>query len=299
MLIAINKTSPGKPSVETLSSKEYTTSFVNYDIDIKTFKKFIKSGYAFCSALTHPFRSRQNFGSGQIIGADFDTGDEKSSFDYLIQNEFIAKYGSFLYTTQSHTEDAPRTRAVFQLSEPIYSANSFEITVNALLQYMDSNDPVCKDAARIFFGSVNCEILDIGNILPAKWFLHKIVTPYARGLAEKQAQFGQNIVYNGSGTYILRQKMNKILEQISNSYEGERNNNLNKAAFVLGGFVSAGYNLSKEEAASLLIEQAMSSANPLPKDEISRTVSNGLARGLSNPIFLNDPHADFMNILKQ
>lgn len=298
MLIAINKTAPGKPSIETLSSIEYITSFVNHDIDITKFIQFIQRGYAFCAALTRPYRKREYFQSSQVIAVDFDTGDEKSSFEYLLENRFISRYANFLYTTPSHTKIAPRARAVFILSEPVYNANSFEVATNALLQQMDSNDPACKDAARIFFGSIECEVLRLNNILPAKWFFHKTVIPYAKSLDAKQKSMVQNIVYNGSGTYVLRNQMNKILQQVADSYDGERNNTLNKAAFVLGGFVGAGYNLSPQEAASLLIEQASSSISPLPQDEIERTVYKAISRGMSTPIYLSDPHADIMSQFK-
>ena len=294
MKLAINKNFIDKPTPEILSTKEYRTSFKNFDIDIKRFVEMIQSGYAFCSALTRPYRARKYFESGCILAADYDTEDERSSFEFLSQDPFISRYASFMYTTPSHKPDAPRARVVFELTSPIYQRKMFEVLSAALLGKLGHADPACKDAARIFFGSKDCDVLYLENRLPTKRFIHQVETPFARKLSERQVNVQRNIVYNGAGTYVLKQRMNTLLESVANSVPGERNNVLNSAAFVLGGIAAAGYKLSLDEAAMALHEQSASLVDPLPSNEIELTIKRGLTSGYKSPIYLDDPHSNFI-----
>ena len=49
------------------------------------------------------YRRNQHFQSALFIALDFDTGDERSDLEYLLEQSLIVRNGSFLYTTLSHT----------------------------------------------------------------------------------------------------------------------------------------------------------------------------------------------------
>ena len=66
----------------------------------------------------HRYRRNQHFHSSQFVALDFDTGDEQSTFEFLLRQPLIAQYGAFLYTTLSNTPENPKARAVFVTDIP-------------------------------------------------------------------------------------------------------------------------------------------------------------------------------------
>jgi hypothetical protein len=299
MEIAISKHYKGKPPIEVLKTQEYIRSFHNYNISSKRFAELVQEGYAFCSALTRPYRARRNFLSAPVIAMDFDTDDMRSSFDYLSQDPFISSYASFLYTTPSHTKEKPRARVVFEFSSPIFSKSTFEVAMAALLDKYGFADPACKDAARIFFGSPGCDIKHFGNTLPTKWFLFKVAKPYARKQTKIQEEVKKNYVSPTKGSnFLLYIKTRDLLKRVINAPEGERNNTLNSVSFLFGGLVAAGYGLTLEEASSRLMNAAANAANPLDDSEIQSTISKAIARGTSSPVYLEDPYRNILSAQK-
>ncbi|HQP56665.1 MAG TPA: hypothetical protein PLN83_11190 [Syntrophorhabdus sp.] len=67
---------------------------------------------------------------------------------------------------------------------------------------------------------------------------------------------------------------------LSNKSEGERNNQLNKSAFALGQFVSAGH-LEEREVVKALLKAAIYVG--LSHDEIEKTIRSGLDAGANHP----------------
>lgn len=119
---------------------------------------YVQAGYTFTAALTGAQRDKQFFLSCQHVCLDFDTDDERSTLAAVSALPGVSKYGSFLYTTMSHTPEAPRCRAVFFLSEPMTDKSEYEACVRGMLARYDYADPIAKDATRIYFGSKGCEL---------------------------------------------------------------------------------------------------------------------------------------------
>lgn len=289
--IAINKKYKNKPDYSKIDAGDYTKSFINHDIDINEFVDCVRSGYAFCSALTQPYRNRINFLSSQILALDFDTDDELSSFDYLANIEFVKKYASFIYTTPSHTPLAPRARVVFKLSNPVYNGNAYQIFLSALINMFNS-DAVCRDATRVFYGSEGCDVLALNNTLPLKLFEYKYARPYAKERKKIQDKYqkivNQNAVFNVHGTYMMNVKIEEKLNALLAAPKGARSNELLKTSFYIGGLISGGYNITEEQARVIITDTATNAWGDCSMRTITKTINNGLNAGLNTPITLHD-----------
>lgn len=115
----------------------------------------VTNGFPFAVGVYRDNRRRGDyFISGQLIGLDFDKLTLESAHK-LLAEEFVSLYAAFVYSTPSHTPEAPRLRLVFVLEEPLEGKERYEISVSKLLSmFGDYNpDPACRDAARLFFGS--------------------------------------------------------------------------------------------------------------------------------------------------
>jgi hypothetical protein len=180
-------------------------------------------------------RSRGQFYASQVVAIDFDEGP---SYDELAENKIIAQYGSFVYTTTSHTPKKPRSRAVFLLSEPEYDATVFEECVTGLLGYYPTADQACSDPARVFYGSVDCEIAWIGNELPHDLFM---------GLRVEKPVYERPPVtpYDGSrgdfGQYVASALVREIMA-LSSSSSGSRHHSLLHSATKLGSLAKSDWN---------------------------------------------------------
>ena len=180
--IAINCTWPaeklGSRPAERRWSK-YNGSFIAEDHTPISFLSRIAQGYSFtavlggcqgpccgswCTDQVHKklpghcgrpsgYRSNRHFESAQCIALDFDTGDERSGLEYLMEQPLIAKYGAFLYTTLSHTLDHPKCRAVFIIDTPITNSDQYRRAKRAVMAQLPWGDASVHDPARMFYGS--------------------------------------------------------------------------------------------------------------------------------------------------
>jgi hypothetical protein len=101
----------------------------------------------------HGYRANRHFQSAQFIATDFDTGDQRSTLDYLCEQALIAQWGSFFYTTLSHTPKAPKARAVFITDAPFTNATHYRRAKLALMEQLPWGDASVHDPSRLFYGS--------------------------------------------------------------------------------------------------------------------------------------------------
>lgn len=133
--------------------QKFNGSFKNMDVKQTDLASFICQGHTFTTWHKDNWRRSDNYTVGQHLGIDFDTEDKRSSVDHLLSDPFIAKYASLVYTTPSHTMEAPRARVVFLVDEPIHQAKNYVLAVSSLLWLFGSADRQCKDPCRFFYGS--------------------------------------------------------------------------------------------------------------------------------------------------
>jgi len=142
--------------------RSYAEGFLNKEISFQALIDHVSMGHAFTAHFRGGYRKTDNFVLSDFLAADVDDG---LTIVAALQNEFISKFATFIYTTPSHSNDCPRFRIVFMLEETITDASKWK---NALLglSLMLGSDESIKDAGRLFFGSKNCEIFKIGSLLP-------------------------------------------------------------------------------------------------------------------------------------
>lgn len=168
---------------------EFNGSFDNMTLEPQDIANLIYTGHPFTTWHRNHWRHTNNYELGQHIGIDFDTEDERSTLPYLAKDKFISRYANLLYTTPSHRPEAPRARALFLLDTPIHQAKNYGAAVSALLWLFGTADRQCKDAARFFYGSIDCDVEWMPeNVLPLET-LKQIIAQYnATGATAKRNQ---------------------------------------------------------------------------------------------------------------
>ena len=101
---------PGDPFWHDLTGSYDNRTVTSYDL-----AGAIWNGHPFATWHRNHWRDASNYEAGQHIALDFDTEDHRSTLPELTADKFIAKHGAMIYTTMSHTPEAPRARAVFLL----------------------------------------------------------------------------------------------------------------------------------------------------------------------------------------
>jgi hypothetical protein len=144
---------------------KFNDAFVNKEIETIDFANDIYMGRAF-APWHHGRRGIDNFQLAQHIGVDMDTEDERSSIDAIKRMEFVAVYGGLIYTTPNHTPEKPRARIVFFLDNPITDREAYKAAIAFVYSLFPDPDTSCVDCSRFFYGSRNCQIEWLDNVLP-------------------------------------------------------------------------------------------------------------------------------------
>lgn len=164
---------------------KFNASFENRKIETDMLMQAIYDGYPITTWHKCNWRASENYQCGQHIGLDFDNGDKTSSLAYLVQDKFILRYGAFVYSTISHTDECPRSRVIFLLDQPIMQAKNYTLAASALLWVFGTADRQCKDAVRFFYGSKHCNFEFINSILPLETLRGLIKQYQETGCVEK------------------------------------------------------------------------------------------------------------------
>ena len=165
--IAFSKTAPdGKIPPGSPLWQSFNASFQNLEVDQGEILDLIYRGHPLTTWHKDNWRHSRNYLCGQHLGLDFDNEDKTSTIDYLSNDPFIKKYAALAYTTPSHKPEAPRARVIFLLDQPIMQPKNYALAASALLWLFGSADRQCKDPARFFYGSRDCDIAWLHNELP-------------------------------------------------------------------------------------------------------------------------------------
>lgn len=163
----------------------FNASFENRDLEAEHILQAVYDGYSITTQHKNKWRASENYTCGQHLGLDFDNGDETSSIAYLLKDKFVSKYAAFLYTTMSHTPEAPRARVIFLLDQPIMQAKNYTLAASALLWLFGTADRQCKDAVRFFYGAKHCEYEYLDNVLPLEVVKQTIANYQETGRQER------------------------------------------------------------------------------------------------------------------
>jgi hypothetical protein len=195
---------------------DFTRSFRNLEMETIDIANESYMGHPLTTWHKNNWRHSSNYQLGQHIGLDFDTEDQHSTLAHLAKDKFIAKYASLIYTTPSHLPEAPRARVLFFLDSPIHQPKNYINAATALLWLFGNADAKCKDPCRFFYGSVNCDMEYLDNVLPVERLKEIILQWQTTGSnAKRQAERGA--IEGGDA--------NKTVDSvIAKATNGERNN---------------------------------------------------------------------------
>ena len=130
----------------------YTRNFKPKRHTLESFTADIRAGYSFSPVMKGNHRSRANFISAQHMILDFDDGDGSCSLDTLQSHPFIRAHGALLYATPSSTPEAPRSRVVFILAQPVTDTELYHSMARGLVRKFPRSDQSVGEDARFLYG---------------------------------------------------------------------------------------------------------------------------------------------------
>ena len=127
-----------------------------------------------------------NFLSHSVAMVDIDSG---MTIEELLQDNFYNDFGSGYYTSPSHTEKAHRFRIIFVLETDITSGNDMCLLYRWLINHYTNSDGSCKDASRLFYGTINATRSEITDrYLPEEFVKKAIIHQAAKEEKDKNKQ---------------------------------------------------------------------------------------------------------------
>ena len=160
--VGLNRSFVGKPSKTALVNQ--AIDWVPSEVSSDELIEHVRSGFGFTAHFRDNYRKTTNFISSDIVAADF---DGNLTIEEALELSFIKKFASFLYTTPSNTVEVNRFRAVFLLDKTLDHAQDWADCLFGLAINLNADRSI-KDAGRMFYGSVDCDVVKLGNLLPAE-----------------------------------------------------------------------------------------------------------------------------------
>ena len=184
--ISVNKMATGKLPQGDSRWGVFNDSFVNQSLEPLDIANAIYTGHAY-AGWHNGRRCTDNFLLAQHIGVDMDTGDKRSSFDFLRKHEFFLAYGGLLHTTPSHRPDNPRSRILFFLDQPIDDPTKFQAAAKFVVSLFPGADSAVTDASRFFYGAFECDLDIPFKMLPIDHLRHYYTQARKRAKVQSEA----------------------------------------------------------------------------------------------------------------
>ena len=159
------------------------------------FEAITSWGWSIAPALTEEAKGHKtdaNFLSHSVAMVDIDSG---MTIEELLQDDFYNDFGSGYYTTPSHTEESHRFRIIFVLETDITSANDMCLLYRWLINHYTKSDGSCKDASRLFYGTINAARSEITDRYLPEEFVKRAVSLQA-AKEEKDKNKQKKIIVN-------------------------------------------------------------------------------------------------------
>lgn len=141
-----------KPTQGMIDWDKFNDGFRNMELDILRFCNAIYMGFPYCPWMEGR-RKVENFQLAQHIAIDMDCADGRADMETLQRHPLVQTYGAIIHETPSHRPEAPRSRVIFILDEPIQDANGYKVAIQTVTDLFDGSDPACVDSARFFYGN--------------------------------------------------------------------------------------------------------------------------------------------------
>lgn len=275
-----------KAPVKNGSNRWAFAAFDNVEWTTQQIIDHVKAGHAICVAATqNNHRKSEYFKSSQIMGVDFDHGPDVTG---LLSNPMVYEYAFMIYATPSSTPDAPRSRALFALDEPINSPDQYKRLVKRLLLSFnaDNIDDQCKDTVRIFYGCKGKETSEVANaFLPI--VILETLPPHPDELKRVRDPNAPQTLPAVGGSYekYLQAALDDEIATLRTVPESQ-NNALNKAAFALGQLIASSWTQLSRFVVEQALYDAMVANGYVARDgehAARATIRSGIEAGMKNP----------------
>lgn len=138
----------------------YARGFRNVELTLEQFIRCVAvKGHSYCVQLKNGVRRKENFLASNIISVDIDGG---YTSDRLLARPLVRDNAAVVYTTASHTQEAPRFRIVWVAPSLVETAKDMAALSRALSLRMNG-DPAACDAARLFHGNPGAQVWRWGD----------------------------------------------------------------------------------------------------------------------------------------
>lgn len=249
-------------------------------------------GYAF-TPVWYEARREENFISAGHIAFDFDAGDESSSLAFLFRDgSFAWMFASFGYSTPSSTPDAPRSRVVFVLKDPILNAAEYRTAYQAVAWFIardgSPTDPACKDPLRLYYGSKGCEVKANWSILPAAALAYAITEYRAAHPPAPPPASSSSFVPVAPDERRANGKLAQLGQKVHSAPQGDRHNTLLRMARLGGGYIASG---ALDETAVVAELSAAARGWGDDEAEIERVIRDGITNGKTAPVQFTGPQS--------
>jgi len=119
-------------------------------------------GIAVAPALTCANKKDEFFDECSLALIDIDNG---MTILELLDHPFYDAYAAGFYATPNYTYESPRFRIIHVLEQPITNAEQMRKLYRGLFKFYTDADVACKDASRLFYGTINCELKEKRNVV--------------------------------------------------------------------------------------------------------------------------------------
>lgn len=169
--IAINRRSTGKLPPGDPAWATFNDDFENKELEPIGIVEAVYGGHAY-TTWHNGRRKLENFVLAQHVAIDMDTGDERSDRSTLLANPWVRSYACVIHPTPSSTTEAPRSRVIFALDQPVTNADNYRKLAEFMVSQFDGADSACVDASRFFYGCKGADIWFDNNVLPLAHVRH-------------------------------------------------------------------------------------------------------------------------------
>jgi hypothetical protein len=138
------------------NNRLYSEGWKNVELTPEDLAHSIKDGHPYCVQLLYGYRDKQHFMASDIASLDIDSG---MSIAEALEIPIVRDHATILYTTVRHQPETPRFRIIFVLPRTITDAKEMETVLRALHLRVGAGDRNTLDAAHMFFGNRQAELM--------------------------------------------------------------------------------------------------------------------------------------------
>lgn len=254
-------------------------------LTLSEFAEHLRMGKGFGPIYKDGHRSKETVLAINYLALDF---DQDVSISDVQTHPFISRFTFIAGATTSHTEEHPRTRVVFPLSEPVTDREQFmRLAERVFNQVKDLKpDESSKQAERFYFGCKDNVVIHEGELLSIAFIESLPIRETVKQTTLAPAPVSVNGMELNPRQQYVKAGIDREIEAFRFSENGNRNNQLYKAAAAIGSLYATGDSpYPYEEIEERLIQASYE--NGLSEDDGERathsTIKGGFNAGSETP----------------